>query len=262
VYRARDLALQRDVAIKTLPRLSADMAARLRHEARTAANLLHPNLATIFAVETWRGVPMLILEYLDDGTLADRLSRGLPPIDAVARCGVAIADALGHVHARTILHRDVKPSNIGFSRGAGAKLLDFGLARLLEDHDVQMELLRLDGPEQEASAQRLTVTSGVVGTPAYLSPEAVLGEPSHEDFDLWSLSVTLYEAVTGRNPFIAHTIAATMNAILRTAVPDPREFRGDCPPALSRFLVVSLGRERERRPRSAFEFGARLREAV
>jgi serine/threonine protein kinase len=106
------------------------------------------------------------------------------------------------------------------------------------------------------------VTSGVVGTPAYLSPEAILGEAAHADFDLWSLSVTLYEAVTGCNPFIEKTIAGTMNAILARPVPDPRELRADCPPRLSRFLTTSLDRDRERRPRSAAELAQRLREAV
>ena len=234
VYRARDLELERHVAIKTLPHLSAETALRLRREARTAANLLHPSLATVFAVETWRGIPMLIFEYLDDGTLADRVSRGPLPFDVILRCGITIAEALGHVHARAILHRDVKPSNIGFSRAAGAKLLDFGLS------------------------ETSIAASGVVGTPAYLSPEAVRGEPPHPDFDLWGLSLTLYEAVTGANPFAGKSIAATMNAVLTARIPEPRELRSDCPAPLSQFLVQSLSRERESRPRSASQFVSQL----
>ena len=249
VYRARDLELERDVAIKTLPHLSPETALRLRREARTAANLLHPNLATVFAVETWRGTPMLILEYLDDGTLADRVSRGPLPFDVILRCGISIAEALGHVHARTILHRDVKPSNIGFSRAAGAKLLDFGLARFVEEKPVIVP---------SRSGEPSTVSSGVVGTPAYLSPEAVRGEPPHPDFDLWGLSLTLYEAVTGSNPFVGHSIAATMNAILTLPLPDPRQLRSDCSQQLSRFLIESLSRQRELRPRSANEFVSQL----
>jgi hypothetical protein len=236
VFRARDLELERDVAIKTLPHVTAETAARLRREARTAANLIHPNLATVFAVESWRGMPMLILEYLDDGTLAERVLRGPLPVETIVRCGGAIADALAHVHARAILHRDVKPSNIGFSRGAGAKLLDFGL-----------------------SSGELAVANGIVGTPAYLSPEAVVGEPPHPDFDLWALSLTLYEAVTGMNPFTAPTVTATMNAILSKPVPDPRELRNDCPPALSQCLADALSRQRQLRPRSAHELALRLR---
>jgi len=102
------------------------------------------------------------------------------------------------------------------------------------------------------------VTSGVVGTPAYLSPEAVRGESPHPDFDLWGLSLTLYEAVTGANPFAGTSIAATMNAILTTPIPDPRELRSDCPQGLSRFLLESLSRQRELRPRSASEFVSQL----
>jgi serine/threonine-protein kinase len=133
-------------------------------------------------------------------------------------------------------------------------LLDFGLARLLEEEGTPIQF--------PAMPQQLTVTSGVVGTPAYLSPEAILGETPHPDFDLWSLSLTLYEAATGQNPFLRPTVTATLNAILAMNVPDPRELRSDCPEGLSKFLVESLSRQRELRPRSAQELASRLQGAL
>lgn len=127
VYRTRDLALGRDVAIKTLPRLSRTGARRLQREARAGARLIHPHLGLIFAAESWRGTPMLVLEYLPGGTLSDRIRKGAIPPAQVASWGVALAGALEAAHGRGILHRDIKPSNVGFTADGAPKLLDFGL---------------------------------------------------------------------------------------------------------------------------------------
>ena len=126
VYRAHDLALGRMVAIKTLPRVSAEEAAHLRREARAMAALSHPNLAVIFGAETWRGTPMLVVEYLGGGTLADRLRLGRAAQAEVIELGLTLTDALEHIHRVGILHSDIKPANIGFT--TTFKLLDFGPA--------------------------------------------------------------------------------------------------------------------------------------
>ena len=133
VYRAYDRSLERVVAIKTLPRVSPESSTNLRREAKAMASLLHPNLALIFGVETWKGVPLLVLEYLAGGTLEDRIRKGpLAPSEAV-RVGTKLANALDYAHGCGTLHRDVKPSNIGFDSQDVPKLLDFGLARIMSD---------------------------------------------------------------------------------------------------------------------------------
>lgn len=218
VYRARDLLLGRDVAIKTLPVLSPDAAERFNREARAAAALVHPSIAAIHAAEMWHGHPMLVFELLEGRTLADRIAGG--PLDPyeVVRIGVAIAVGLEHAHAAGVVHRDVKPSNIGFTRDDLPRLLDFGLAAGYGD-------------------------DGLAGTPAYLSPEAILGFPASPADDVWSTAVTLYEALTARHPFIASTATLTMNAILGNEVADPRSVRPDVPPELAELLMRALRRD-------------------
>jgi serine/threonine protein kinase len=189
VYLARDLTLGRDVALKTLPHLSAGAVPQLEDEARAMGALNHESLATIFGVNVWRRTPILIVEYFPLGTLAQRLSRGpLSTRDATA-LGIALSRALVYMHARGVLHRDIKPSNIAFTASGSPKLLDFGLARLtapgLSDD------LRITGARQAI----------VAGTPAYLPPEAFHGDLPGVRFDLWALSVVLMEAATGANPF-------------------------------------------------------------
>lgn len=198
VYLARDVELGRDVAIKTLPRLSADRVAQLRKEARTVAAVSHRNLATILSAESWRGQPLLVFELLSGGTLADRLRGGPLSARVVIDIGVQLADALCTLHRAGILHRDIKPSNIGFTLDGTPKLLDFGLSHLL-----------LEGEEASQSArQRLALAKAernewatsatlIAGTPAYMSPEALAGARPNEMFDLWSLSVVLTQALTG-----------------------------------------------------------------
>jgi tRNA A-37 threonylcarbamoyl transferase component Bud32 len=167
VYVARDTALGRDVALKTLPALREGSVARLRDEARAMAALNHGSLATIYGLEVWRRTPVLVVEYFAGGTLADRLAdASLPQADVLA-LGIRLADALTYMHERGLLHRDVKPSNIGFTSDGVSKLLDFGLSA-------------------DAGAP--------AGTPDYLPPEALNGAPPDTAVDLWGLSTVLFQA--------------------------------------------------------------------
>jgi len=258
VYRARDLSLGRNVAVKTLPRVSTETLARLRREARATATLSHPNLAMIFAAEAWHGVPMLVFELLDGGTLRDRIAAAPLPVAAVIDVGVQLCEALESAHRVGILHRDIKPSNVGFSSSGVPKLLDFGLAKFFE---ISIGDRR---PTSDSVGDSIddkpfdTGSSGLVGTPAYLSPEAILGEAIHPDFDVWGLALTLYEAITGTNPFLNPSPTKTMNAILHQSVPDPRSKRRDCPSRLAELLQASLARNRQSRPHSAAELGTLL----
>ncbi len=254
VYLARDLALARDVAVKSLPSLAAGSARRLQREARAAALVIHPSLGLIFALESWRGTPMLVLEYLPGGTLADRIRTG--PVDPAlaAAWGATLASGLEAIHARGVLHRDLKPSNVGFAADGGPKLLDFGLVRLLGERDApngpSVPLDLGNAPDGAVSATR-TAASHVVGTVPYLSPEALLGNPPSAGFDLWGLSLTIYEALTGVNPFAASSSTRAAERILTLPVPDPRGYRSDCPQPLAALLVAALARDERTRPATA-----------
>jgi hypothetical protein len=258
VYRALDVDLDRAVALKVLPRLEPDRATRMRREARAMAALAHPHLAVIHGLEWWRGSPVLVLELLEGGTLRDRTAE--TPYDAasVVALGTAMASALALVHGARLLHRDVKPSNIGFTREGAPKLLDFGLVRMLSaarersagggSTDTTLSGFVLSG------SSSLTGSGNVVGTLPYLSPEAVGLDAPDPGFDLWSLAVTLYEALTGLQPFQDVDAAEVVRRIRAARVPDPRELAPDCPPALARFLLEALAPNPSRRPASAEAF--------
>lgn len=265
VYRATDLALGRAVAIKTLPKISPEHSMRLRREARAVASLSHPNLAQIFGAETWRGTPLLVFEYLDGGTLADRLRITRLPLPDALELGMILADVLDRAHGAGVLHRDIKPSNIGYSAEGVPKLLDFGLARIV--HDSRRDTAPVGEPVHDSltasmAVQALDATTtenAVLGTLAYLSPEALQGKPSEPAFDLWSLAVTLAEAIAGRNPAVGQTSAETLERIGLGRIPDLRELLPSCPEEVAFFFQDALHPDKWRRPASAREMKARLR---
>ena len=188
VYRALDLTLGRDVALKTLPLLSADAAERLITEARAMASLSHDDVAVLYEVARWRGTPLLVMEYLAGGTLAARLRESrLAHADVVGLVRL-LARMLGRVHARGLYHGDVKPSNIGFAADGAPKLLDFGLARALT-------------PGGESGTTAAEGRPPLGGTWAYLAPEVRDGAAPGPRLDLWALGVVLCEGLLGEHPF-------------------------------------------------------------
>jgi hypothetical protein len=266
VYRAKDLKLGRPVAVKTLPRVNAEAAMRLRREARTAASVSHPGLAAIYGLETWRGVPMIITELLAGGTLADQLGR--EPLEAIDAIDMArtIALALAKIHGIGILHRDVKPSNIGYTEDGHVKLLDFGIARI--EHDFRRE--HPDGG-QTSGAHRIfgsttsvmlprTKTGQLVGTVTYLSPEAARGEKPDPGVDLWALSVCIHESLTAENLFYGRNFDEVLDKIRGFEVPDVRKKARTCPEPLARFLAAELSLDRSRRAEDGLEMASRLAE--
>lgn len=269
VYRASDLTLGRTVAVKTLRRLSPEDALRLRREARTAAAVSHPNLAAVFGVETWSGTPLLVMELLEGGTLGDRLAAGPFAAGDALELGITLAAALDHLHAADILHRDIKPTNIGYARQDTPKLMDFGIARLRYERRADVGAT---ASEQGASgggepmpatsiwhrAPALLTESGqLIGTLPYLAPEALDGVSADARFDLWSLTLVLYECLTGRRVFDAGR-AETLERVRRADVPDLAAELPGCPEALAEFFRRALHRDRNRRPRSAAELGRQL----
>ena len=257
VYLAIDMVLDRKVAIKTLPSLRSKAAERLHREARTMARVLHPNLALIYGTEQWRGTPMLIVEYLEGGTLRDWIRRGPVPYADVIDLGIVLADVLERVHASGVLHRDVKPSNIGYTSDGRPKLLDFGLALLNGSRDSCPRAEPLSGRATEAllrsddPAATVTVDERLVGTPLYLAPEAIAGSVPRPSFDLWGLALVLYEAIAGRHPFAADDVGTVLAAAERAGVPDIRDYRPTCPFGLASFLRDALSPSITRRPETA-----------
>lgn len=257
VYLAVDMVLDRQVAIKTLPSLRSESADRLQREARTMAMVLHPNLALIYGTEQWRGTPMLVVEYLDGGTLRDWIRRGPVPYSEAIELGIVLADVLDRVHASGILHRDVKPSNIGYTSDRRPKLLDFGLALLDQAQDSHPAAEPLSEWATDALVGAVdpeaTVTVGerLVGTPLYLAPEALAGSMPQPSFDLWGLALVLYEAIAGRHPFAADDVGTVLAAAERAGVPDIRDYRPTCPLGLASFLRDALSPSITRRPESA-----------
>jgi len=246
VYRALDLSLHRTVAIKALPRVSPAAVFRLRDEARAMAAASHPGLAIIFAVESWGGRPMLVVEHLEGGTLAERLARGRCDSREAVDVVLALAPALARLHAAGILHGDIKPSNIGFAEDGAPRLLDFGLARLLED-----------ARGEDGGAE--TVSAAGWGTPLYLSPEVARGEtPPDAAADLWALALVLYEAVAGRHPFAGGPAHRVLLSIYDGAVPDLRRLVPDAPAPLAELLAAALHFDRRARPPTAAELHHRL----
>jgi hypothetical protein len=267
VYRGMDIHLERLVAIKTLPYLTPGQAIRLQREARTMASFSHPNLALIFGAEVWQGQPLLVIEYLPGGTLADRLRRGPLGVRKAISLGIAMASVLEAIHQAGVLHRDIKPSNIGFTADGTPKLLDFGLARLMSSTaDVAARrvppAVRARRAWARIGSEQLTarsVTDGFVrGTPLYMSPEAAEGQSPDSSFDLWSLNIVLYEAIFGRHPFWEDPADADASG----SRPPAEAASGEhSTPSLSvvEYFVRALSENRRERPSSAAELSASLR---
>jgi serine/threonine protein kinase len=211
VYKARDTRLDRTVAIKVLlDHVSGDpdRRARFEREARSIAGLTHPNICTLHDVGEHAGSMFLVMELLDGETLADRLEKGPLPIEQALTVATAIADSLSAAHRHGVIHRDLKPSNVMLTK-SGAKLLDFGLAKLAAHGDQAA----ISFPSATRSAP-LTGEGAIVGTLQYMAPEQLEGKPTDARTDLWAFGAVVYEMLTGKRAFEATSAASLMGAIL------------------------------------------------
>ena len=210
VYRALDTRLGRSVAIKVLrAHLSndPDLRQRFLQEARTISALQHPHICTLFDVGSEDGTDYLVMEYLDGESLANRLTRGPLAGDQALQTAIEIADALREAHRHGLIHRDLKPGNVMLTP-TGAKLMDFGLAKLL-----------LEPGGDDLRTQPKTAT-GIVGTAAYMSPEQALGQAVNQRSDLFSFGIILYEMLTGRHPWHQDAVVEIVHAIIHDDPPE------------------------------------------
>jgi len=248
VYRARDMRLERDVAIKVLPaNLSADsfLRQRLEREAKAISKLSHPHICTLHDIGHQEGIDFLVMELVDGETLEQRLTKGALPPEQAIRCGAQIAEALAKAHKSGIVHRDLKPANVMLTK-SGAKLMDFGLAKSSGAAPLAEALTQLT---EERS--KLTAEGIILGTIRYMAPEQLEGKEVDARTDIFALGEVVYEMVTGRAPFMGKSQASVIAAIL-TAEPQPISALQPVTPAgLQRVVKKCLAKEPDDRWQSA-----------
>ena len=257
VYRARDLRLGREVALKVLPAdvaANPDRLARFEREARTVAGLNHPNIVTLYSVEDEDDVPYLTMELVEGESLAALVSPGGLPAVRVLDIGIPLTEALSAAHGRGVVHRDLKPSNVMLTREGWVKVLDFGLAKLsLPSTDTDPDLT------QAVTAAPISLVGEIVGTVPYMAPEQIRGEAVDARTDLFALGIVLYELATGRRPFRGETPADVSSSILRDAPEPLTRVRSDLPPDLDRIVARCLQKNPRQRAQSATEVRDELR---
>jgi Tol biopolymer transport system component/tRNA A-37 threonylcarbamoyl transferase component Bud32 len=265
VYRAHDARLQRDVAIKILPRhltLDPERRARFAREARLLATLNHPNVGAIYGVEESAGETALVLELIEGPTLADRLGRGPLPVPDALAIGRQITEGLDAAHAKGIVHRDLKPANIVLQgtdpRGrltseTRVKILDFGLARPMATEASTLTASPLEAFDSTADGR-------ILGTPAYMSPEQARGLAVDKRTDVWAFGCVLFEMLSGRRAFEGHTMTDTLARVLEHE-PD-WALVARTPPAVRRLLRRCLQKDPVRRMRDIGDARAEIEDAL
>jgi non-specific serine/threonine protein kinase len=253
VWRARDLRLDRAVAIKVLPdwaERDPEIARRFFEEARLASVLSHPNIVTIHAVDEADGIHFIVMELVEGETIRARAQRAPLPVEEIASFGAQVADALAAAHAVGLVHRDIKSANIVVTPQGTAKVLDFGIAKQVADS------ARPSGGQETIVEHTLPGT--ILGTPAYMSPEQAKGEPVDARTDIFSLGVVLYEAATGRLPFEGASSLGVLHAIATVEPQPPSRLRSELPPEFDSILARAMAKDRDERYGSARELADAL----
>lgn len=240
VYKAYQPSMDRNVAIKVLPRQlaeSPEFAARFQQEARIIARLEHPHILPVFDFGESGGVTYFVMRYLEAGTIKTRMQAGPLSLNEIDRIFTQLAEALGYAHAHGIVHRDLKPANALVDEHGNIFLTDFGIAKLLE-----------------SASPRLTQTDAILGTPAYISPEQAKAETVDKRSDIYSLGIILYEMVTGRVPFVADTPLAVILKHISDPLPPPSLVKADIPESVERVILKALAKEPDDRYATAGDF--------
>src|SRR6516225_3827624 len=260
VYRARDIRLDRTVAIKILPAHLSDNAEakqRFEREARAVSSLNHPNICTLHDVGHQDGIDFLVMEFLQGETLADRLLKGPLSPDEVLKNGIEICEGLERAHKSGVVHRDLKPGNIMLTR-TGAKLMDFGLAKAGTVDRPPSSGLTATFMTPEGS-HPLTAKGTVVGTFQYMAPEQVEGKEADARGDIFALGAVLYEMVTGKRAFSGKTQASVVAAILASDPPPISTVQPMSPPALDRVVRNCLAKDPDDRFQNVHDLKLQLK---
>ena len=244
VYKAEDTRLHRFVALKFLPDVAQDSQAleRFRREAQAASALNHPGICTIYDIGEQDDRPFIAMEFIDGETLRSHIQGQPLPLEETLRLGTQIADALDAAHAEGIIHRDIKPANIFVTKRGHAKVLDFGLAKL-----IPKGIAQADADFGGQSPDSTSIVGIISGTPSYMSPEQVRGDNLDRRTDIFSLGLLLYEMATGRQAFGGNTGGIVIEAIL-TRLPVPaRSINPDIPPRLEEIINNALHKDVDQR---------------
>jgi len=264
VYKARDTRLDRSVAIKVLPEHLAatpDLRTRFEREAKAVSSLNHPHICTLFDIGHQDGVDFLVMEHIEGETLAARLERGPLPTPEVLRYAAEIADALDKAHRQGMVHRDLKPGNVMLTK-SGAKLLDFGLARVMAPAPGMAG--GASGPsillsQTPTMATPLTGAGMIVGTFQYMAPEQLEGKEADTRSDIWAFGATVYEMATGLKAFTGHSQASLIASILKEQPRPISELQPLTPPGLDRIVQRCLAKDPDDRWQTARDLAHELK---
>ena len=256
VYKAHDSRLDRAVALKFLPEDVAkepQALERFRREARAASALNHPGICTIYDVGEQDGRAFIAMEFIDGETLRTHIHGKALPLEEILKLGIQIADALDAAHAQGIIHRDIKPANIFVSKRGHAKVLDFGLAKL-----VPKAIAAGEGDFGGEASDSTSIVGIISGTPSYMSPEQIRGDNLDPRTDIFSLGLVLYEMAAGRQAFGGGTGGAIIEAVLTRSPVPARSLNPDIPPRLEEIINKALHKDRDQRYQHAAEIRADL----